>query len=103
MFSAKPGLAQLLNTTHLDGLLPGLVAKYGKGIPVDINFSTIKAPTTVIKNGSVGLNVDADIKFIVNNEVAVTLELTGADVLVVPTLKNFSFSLQVASLSLNDL
>jgi len=34
----------MLSTTYLDGLLPGLLAKYGKDKPVTIEVKTHNAP-----------------------------------------------------------
>ena len=40
-----------LTTTYLDGLLPGIAAKYGKDVPVSLKFTSDKAPNSFFTTG----------------------------------------------------
>ena len=62
-----------LSTTYLDGILPGLITKYGKDTPVSVNFISQLAPNSFFNVDEVGAKMHARIEFIINNEIAVAL------------------------------
>lgn len=85
-----------LTTTIMDGFLPGIVAKYGKGVPVALRFRTEKAPQSQFNVDQIGAKMSAKIDFIVNgNETAVALAITDADATVSPSLTNFTLFMQI--------
>jgi hypothetical protein len=52
-----------LTTTIMDGFLPGLAAKYGKGKPVALRFQTEKAPRSEFNKDQVGARITARVSF----------------------------------------
>ncbi|CDW75575.1 bactericidal permeability-increasing protein [Stylonychia lemnae] len=70
-----PSIAEELTTTYLDGLLPGLVQKYGDNIPVQIALIAKTAPRSLFQKDALGVIIDLDLTFIVKNEVAIVVTL----------------------------
>jgi len=93
--STVDSIKEFLTTTYLEGILPGLVARYGKDVPVSIRFDSSMAPKSFFNLNEVGAKMHAKIDIIVNNEVAVALDVTDADALVTPTLENFILKIEI--------
>lgn len=89
-----------LSTTYLDGILPGLITKYGKDTPVSVNFISQLAPNSFFNVDEVGAKMHARIEFIINNEIAVALQVNDADALVSPSLNDFILKIQVIKFAL---
>ena len=97
-----PGLADKLTTTYLDGLLPGIADKFGKDQPVSIAMKANDAPRAVFKEADMGLNMDLDLTFSVNGQVAIVVTVTDLNVHVDPLLQNQNFSCQIKTISINQ-
>ena len=50
-----------LNTTYMDTILPGLIAKYGADQPMSINLVTKQAPVSFFEVGVLGVKITADL------------------------------------------
>jgi hypothetical protein len=87
----------------MDGFLPGLAAKYGKGQPVSLRFLTTSAPKSIFDIGKVGAYMTARIEFIVNNETAVALCVNNADALVSPSLSNFTLFMEILKFDIKEI
>ncbi|CDW88064.1 bpi2 domain containing protein [Stylonychia lemnae] len=88
-------MSSMLTTTYLDGLLPGLQAKYGKDQPVTIEAKTSQAPRTLFKLDNFGILMTMDMIFRVNNEVAIVVSLQDFVSTVQVTLKETNMTVKV--------
>ena len=80
-----------------------MVAKYGYGLPVEIIISTKIAPKIYLETQDMGLNTTVDVSFIVNNEVAVSLEFVDIDCFITAALTNYTFNIQVLSMNMTEI
>jgi hypothetical protein len=87
-----------LTTSYLDGILPGLVQKYGEDRPMKIAFRTKVSPQSFFNPGQVGAKLSAYLDFMVDNDVAVGLSVNDAFALVTPTLDNFILKLKISQI-----
>lgn len=67
----------ILNTDLIDGLLPGIVAKYGSGKPMTIDLVAKEAPLSFFNEGQMGGSAAMDVIFKVGNDVAIILTFKG--------------------------
>lgn len=84
-----------LTTTYLDGLLPGLVAKYGDNQPVKVNMKATKAPTSLFQKDRIEVIVTLELTFIVNDETAIVVTLIDLDSEVSVNLQNALLTVQL--------
>eukprot|EP00347_Sterkiella_histriomuscorum_P018594 403344916 len=83
-----PNYAQYLTTTYMDGLLPGLVAKFGRDQPVTVEIDSTQPPRAVFKEKDLAMVLNMDFTFRVNNEVAIVVSVTDLNAHVDVTLRN---------------
>ncbi len=80
---------KFLNTTYIDTLLPGMIAKFGKDQPVEINFAANQAPTSQFKPAQMTVDVTAELTVTVNGQLACIIDVISAQTVVSATLKDF--------------
>ena len=85
----------ILNTDVLDGLLPGLVAKYGRGKAVTIDLICKDSPVVFFNEGQMGGSAALDAVFKVGNEVAIILTFKGMQNFIEMQLKNSDLTVRV--------
>ena len=92
-----------MTTTYLDGILPGLVAKYGEDKAMSLKFSTHNAPNALFNVGQVGAQVNYYLDFWVEDQIAVSLNVTNANALVQASLDNFIMKLKIDLVKFEDI
>eukprot|EP00347_Sterkiella_histriomuscorum_P018232 403346289 len=90
-----PGLSKMLNTTYLEGLLPGLVAKYGNDQPVTIEIKATQSPRAEFKENDLGLILNLDLTFRVNSEIAIVVSVIDLSAHVDAMLQGPNFTTKV--------
>eukprot|EP00347_Sterkiella_histriomuscorum_P020604 403337177 len=90
-----PSLSKMLNTTYLDGLLPGLVAKYGNDQPVTIEIKATQSPRAEFKENDLGLILNLDLTFRVNSEIAIIVSVIDLSAHVDAMLQGPNFTTKV--------
>jgi len=93
---------EFLNTSYMDGILPGLIAHYGKNQPMSINFATKQAPSSFFQVGKMGLTLTADLQVYVNSDLAATIEVISAEGSLSATLNNFLLVIKLLTFYIND-
>ena len=66
---------EFLNTTYMEGILPGLIARYGANQPVSVNFAAKQSPSSFFEVDKMGLDLTGDLTVYVNNQHAATIEV----------------------------
>eukprot|EP00347_Sterkiella_histriomuscorum_P013831 403363197 len=97
-----PGLANILTTNYMDGLLPGIVAKYGRDQEVTIEMKATQAPRTEFKLNDLGMFMNLDLTFRVNQEVAIIVTLTDLKANVKPMLIGANFTAQIYTIKIDE-
>lgn len=62
-----------MDTDYFDGLLPGLVDKYGSGKPVYMFMEANSSPRVFFNQGEMGARAGMDVTFIVDDEEVIVL------------------------------
>ncbi|CDW79591.1 bactericidal permeability-increasing [Stylonychia lemnae] len=101
--ASKSGkLSSMLTTTYLEGLLPGIEAKYGKDVPVSVDFKSSSAPRALFQKDDFGLIADLDLTFIVQNQTAIIVSLKDFQSTVIVALQGQNLSVQIQQCQIND-
>eukprot|EP00347_Sterkiella_histriomuscorum_P011713 403371396 len=99
---AVPGLDNMLTTTYLEGLLPGLEAKYGKDQPVTIEMKATQAPKAEFKENDLGLILNLDLTFRVNSEIAIIVSVIDLIAHVEAMLQGPNFTTKVNTVKIDQ-
>jgi hypothetical protein len=66
---------EFMNTSYMETILPGLIARYGANQPMSVNFAAKQAPTSFFEVDKMGLDLTGDLTVYVNNQHAATIEV----------------------------
>jgi hypothetical protein len=97
-----------LNTTALELLFPGVVAKYGKDRPVDIQLDIKGLRNLNAKENSMALDADLGLQFLVEkadgvNETAIDLTFESLHLGFTSTIEGMNLKPNVTSVSMKDI
>lgn len=87
----------------MDGLLPGLVDKYGEDKPMTVDLKAKESPYTVFKEGQTGMDLTLSLLFnVVDVETAVELTLNDIDTIVDVSFEDFLFVPKLESMEFGE-
>lgn len=97
-----------LNTTALELVFPGMVAKYGKDRPVDIQLDIKGLENLNAKEGSMALDADLGLQFLVEktdgtNETAIDLTFESLHLRFAANLNGMNLKPNVTSVTMKDI
>lgn len=97
-----------LNTTALELLFPGVVAKYGKDRPVDIQLDIKGLKNLNAKENSMALDADLGLQFLVEkadgtNETAIDLTFESLHLGFTSTIEGMNLKPNVTSVTMKDI
>lgn len=93
-----PSLPVNLTTTYFQGLLPGLVERYGKDQNVSIILNATVAPTTIFHADGMGVMFSTNLTFYVHEERAITVTVTNMDFIISLALNSNLLKVQIVEL-----
>ncbi|CDW76442.1 bactericidal permeability-increasing [Stylonychia lemnae] len=94
--------ASMLTTTFLDGLLPGIEAKYGKDLPVSVGFKSTSSPNALFQKNDFGVLLDLDLTFEVNNETAIVISFEDFSSTINVSLDKTNLKIQVEKCAIDQ-
>ncbi len=86
----------------MEGVLPGIIARYGANQPVSVNFATTQSPSSFFQVGKMGLDLTADLNVYVNSQLAASIEVISAQSSISATLKDFLLSIKFLTFYISD-
>ena len=85
-----------ITTSLLQGLLPGLVRRYGPDQNVTVGFKATEAPRAIFEKDIVGIVFTVELAFVVGNETAIVIRLEDLDVKVGLQLSGALLKVQIS-------